>query len=251
MPKPTTLITSEQSSETIEEQRIEFSVWDIDNPRSVIRLLPKAVQQTAIEAAENETELFKMDEQALYKHLREKKLVPTATDNQLRYRFWIEYDRVQAENLNQIVMAPVFANIMDKDTFYKDYLPKTYKIAWLLCPPLDYVAKAKESLDYGMQQLREILSVPNFDESGKLNEKVANLKLKIVQMLDNRVNGMAKQQIEQKTLAVHTMDRRLMNQLNGEMNQERMDNRLKELEKREKQALHLPIIDMSKAADEQ
>lgn len=211
----------------------------MENPKSVIRLLPTAIQKTAIEAAQNETELFKMDEQTLYKTLREKKLIPTATDHQLRYRFWIEYDLCQTENKTGINMSPVFANIMDKDTFYKEYLPKSYKIAWLLCPPIDYVAKAKEALDYGMGQLREILSIPNYDESGKLNTTLASLKLKIVTMLDNRVNGMAKQQIEQKTLTVHTADRRLINSLNQEMNQEKMDNRLRELEKRERQAMHL------------
>ena len=177
----------------------------------MIRLLPKKIQDTAIASSQQNIDLFKMDEQSLYKHLREKKLLPTATDNQLRYRFWIEYDKAQSEHKQFINMAPVFANIMDKDTFYEDYLTKHYKMAWLLCPPLDYVAKAKEALDYGMQQLREILSVSTFDENGKLNEKLASLKLKIVTMLDNRVNGMAKQQIEQKTLTVHTADRRLIN----------------------------------------
>ncbi len=163
-------------------------IFNLENPRSIMNLVPGSLKKFFQEHSLTEPELFNKDERDLYKLLRSREETPSPTDNRLRLKFWFEYDRCQ-EAGSFFNISNVIAGVTTKDYFDRGYLSKPNKVAWLLCPPTNYLVKAEEALEFGLEQLRDLLEQPNMLTSGKVNVRVVELKLKIVQMLDSRVKG--------------------------------------------------------------
>lgn len=159
------------------------SVSDSDNPRSIINLVPGAVRE-AIDSLGSD--LLGMTEKEL------EALTPhgswTVTDRRLRTAFWIEYGRAQdlGQHMN---IGNVFNGVCSKPYFYSSVLKNKPRLAYLLLAPQDYRVAMEEALGFGVDRLREILEMPIFDENSKPNPKVADVILKAVQMLDQRVKG--------------------------------------------------------------
>ncbi len=180
----------------------EVTVWDQNVPTAVINYLTPAVSNRVKEARESRPDLFILDEQDLYKKLRSEGRTPTPTDNRIRLQFWHEYEKAMLAGKN-MVMSDVIAGVTSKDYFYDSYLIKDFKVAWLMVPPATYMTKAREAVEYGIEQLRDILSEPHTTPKG-LDHKLLNMKIKIVEMLDERVRGAVAQkvQIESKTQTI-------------------------------------------------
>ena len=166
----------------------EVLVWDELNPVSVINLVPPMVADRLREARAKAPEFFDLDEHRLYRLLSSRSLTPTPTDNRMRLKFWMEYDNQLLKN-DRFLMSRAFSGVMASDTFYKNFLCYADRIAWMICPPTNYLVKAEEALEYGLEQLRDLLMQPHVDESGKVNTKLGELKAKIVAMLDLRLKG--------------------------------------------------------------
>lgn len=176
----------------------ETSLFETDNERSIVNLVPKAIRTAIEEHLHTNPELFDKDERDLYKWFRKEERIPSPTDNRLRLKFWDEYDRAQAQNLPSMTMINVLSGICSKEYFYGTYLKRPYKVAWLLCPPTGYLNKAEEALEFGLEQLRDILEQNHLTGgylidgqmvNQKVDLKLGDLKMKIVAMLDNRVKG--------------------------------------------------------------
>jgi hypothetical protein len=87
-------------------------------------------------------------------------------------------------------------------------------LAWVMTPPSDTITALKETLNYGFDRIRDILDLPlykvesvkisngEFEDREVVDEKVANLMLKAVAMIDLRLHGsyVQVQKIEQKTI---------------------------------------------------
>lgn len=216
----------------------EISLFDEDNKRSVVSLVTPIVRQAIQDHVFTHGELFNIDERDLYQRLRNDQKQPSPTDNRLRIRFWDEYDRTQAQNFSSMNMVNVVAGICSREFFYANYLKRAEKVAWLLCPPAGYMTKAEEALEFGLEQLRDILDQPHV-LGGKVDTKLGELKAKIVMMLDVRVKGAvvqkslnmnistSKDQVEKAATAITAED--LMRQL-------------KDLDRKNRQAQNLPLV---------
>lgn len=216
-----------------------FRSDESDGP-TVLDLVPPKTAEHMRAALEKRPDLFSMDEKELKHHLRHSGLTPTPTDNRLRIMFWQEYDRAMAHE-SSMQMNNVYAGVCTHGYFHQHYLPVAEKVAWLLCPPADYVAKIAEVLDYGLDRMREILEMPLTDPvTGKFNGKLAELQAKITFMMDMRKHGAFTQKIEQKNMSLSITARAgAANEMALDNSMDELDKRLKELEKMNAQAQNL------------
>jgi hypothetical protein len=168
------------------ENRNEMIVRDSSNPRAIINLVPEAVVNAIMRLP---AELVDMGEAELKAHFEAgtRKYNPSILDDRIRFMFWREYDNAQS-NIRQMVMTHVYYGICSRESFYL-LLQNKMRVAWMLCPPVDYMIGAEEALTYGLEQLRDILSRPHVGLMGVVDAKAAGIKLEIVRMLDARVKG--------------------------------------------------------------
>lgn len=167
----------------------EICVLDESDPEAIVNLVTDKVKEAIIKHSFEKPELFDKGEHELIKFLRTSNTQPSPLDNRLRLKFWTEYDRVMGQGLRSMSMANVLSGLCSKELFYGKYLQRPEKVAWLLCPPTGYMAKAEEALEFGLEQLRDILALDHVLPSGKVDTKLGELKAKIVAMLDARVKG--------------------------------------------------------------
>jgi hypothetical protein len=85
-------------------------------------------------------------------------------------------------------MAQVYRGVCTKQAFYETYLKRPEFIAWMLCPPTNYVKMAEETLAFGWGKMRDILEMP-VNPTDKHGMKLAELQLKITLAMDMRVKG--------------------------------------------------------------
>lgn len=229
---PRTLVMSESNMGSAD-------LWSRADERALINLVPGSLGEALLAASQSHPELFQMDERTLYKSLRDLNMQPTPTDNRLRLAFWNEYDRAQATH-RPMEMVSVFAGVCHKSYFFGRYITRPEKLAWLVCPPASYEVVATEALSYGLEQMREILSLPIKDAQGRVNVKLGELQAKIVVMLDQRLKGGFTQRLESKSmqLNISTSDSQVAKAA-AQGSMEEIERRIKELEKRERKALHL------------
>lgn len=216
--------------------RTEISLADLKDPRSILNLVPQAVADAISEVLFEHPDLFEVDEHELYKKLGSHGRQPNPTDNRLRLKFWDEYDRVQASGAAKMNMVSVLSGICSREMFYKKYLKQPTKLAWLVCPPTGYMIKAEEALEFGIEQLRELLDFPN-TYHGKVDTKLGELKLKIVAMLDMRVKGA----VIQKSMNLHaSVSNQAVAKAAEAATEEDLMRQLEELEKKNRKAQNLP-----------
>lgn len=194
-----TPVPSHPGAGTYEAQLPDIMLWENANPRALVNLVPASMRTKLEDAKFTNEELFDIvDEASLYKKLVEDSHTPTATDNRIRIRFWMEYDYCQLYHTKGIDIARVIAGIVSFQFFSTKYLANARKAAWLMCPPAGYMTKANEALEFGLLQLRDILQQPHV-VGGRVDTKLGELKAKIVAMLDTRVKGA----IVQKSIALN------------------------------------------------
>ena len=216
----------------------------------MVNIVPPVVSESLLESTQKREDLFCLDERTLFKMLRKEECTPTATDNRIRLAFWMEYDRAQAHN-KSMTMVAVFAGVCSADYFYRRYLKHPEKVAWMMCQPSSYQVIAEEALAFGLEQLREILSLSVVLPNGRADVKLGELQAKIVAMLDTRVKGTITQRLETKNMSLNisTSDTAVAKAaMAGTMDD--IDQRLKELELRERRAYHLPVEEMSTGGTE-
>lgn len=167
---------------------LDIIIWEDTEPRSVLNLVPSEVREKFLKARSTMPDLFEMDEVTLGRELKKFRMAPTAIDNRIRLKFWLEYDQCQFEQNPSMNMSKVIMGLMSREGFYKNYLSMYTRVAWLLCPPTNYTVKTTEALEFGLEQMRDILEM-DCGEGKKFNASLAKLKFEIVKMLDQRVHG--------------------------------------------------------------
>jgi hypothetical protein len=227
-------------------------MWDLEHPMSFMSLIPERWRQRCMDAHYEAEELFEMGERELYKRLKSDGKEPDAMLNTIRLKLWMEYERCQAGKGRKIEIFKVLGETCRNVNFEKFVLSRADRVAWLLCPPTTYKMKIEEALNFGLSRLREILDADAIEEftdedTGRkrvsVNVKLAELQTKIVNMLDNRVHGAARQVISQTTRSMNLnveatpeMVGRAVEQIGAD----NLDREIKELERRERLALNLP-----------
>ncbi len=169
----------------------ELVILDKTHPRSLVNLLPDPVVRALDGHLNNHLKkaLFFKTENELFSALRSGEKTPTATDNRIRIKFWIEYDRVQSTNEPRLVMTNIIGNTISRELFYGHYIVRAERLAWMLCPPIDYAARGEEALCFAINRLREILEVPIKNRQGQIIPGAAKVILDITKFLDERLYG--------------------------------------------------------------
>lgn len=173
-------------------------IRDNSNPRALINLVPEAVQNAIMRLPESYVDRSEGELRTIF---LERNWAPETIDDRLRIMFWKEYERAQT-NLNKMHMSHVYMGICSRDYFYV-VLQNKERVAWLLCPPIDYMIAAEEALIYGINQLRDILSLSHRTVTGGIDQKAAQVKVEIVKLLDNRVKGAVVQTTKNLNVNVH------------------------------------------------
>jgi hypothetical protein len=195
---------------------------DRENPRALVNMVPPAVQN-AMERVP--IEYRDKSEPELLEDLKLRKFIPNATDHRLRFMFWKEYERALTNGGN-LVMSHVYRGVCSSDYFYV-VLQNKERVAFLLCPPIDYVIAAEEALIFGINQLREILASPHITIGGSLDAKAAGVKVEIIKLLDLRVKGAVVHTTRNLNLNVNSANKQLEQ---PPLHHEDIDKRIKELE---------------------
>jgi len=223
-------------------------LFDLANPRSLINLLPPLIKERVSESLWDQEELFQLDEQALYKRLRDLSAPPSATDNRLRLKFWMEYEYCQMMQHQEIQVNRVIAGICTYEYFRKKYLQNPKKVAWMLCPPTGFMVKAQEALEFGVEEMRSILEIDHMP-GGKINVQLARLKLSVFESLNAIVNGAPVQRSISATVGAKEAGK-LMQNFRGH-NMQELEKQLTALKKREQEMTNggnqAVIVDVSKA----
>lgn len=202
---------------------------DVSHPRALINLVPEAMKNAILRVP---SEYREQSEPELLTTLAQRKFKPDATDHRLRFMFWKEYERA-VTNGGSMHMSYVYSGICSRDYFHV-VLQRKERVAWLLCPPIDYVIAAEEALVFGIEQLRDILSLPHTytrrnpqtkEWEATIDAKAAGVKVEIIKLLDQRVKGAVVQTTRNLNLNAN------VNQKEEPQNShEHLDERIQELE---------------------
>lgn len=179
--------------EEVDEFGADRILWDEDNPRSLINIVPNSLK----------TALLGMDPDLRYMSESElhKRCAPESIDGRLRLNFWDEYNLAQDRN-RMMRIQNIVRNVSSMEYWKERVLGDKLKLAYICIPPKDYLIYTRQLHDLGMSKLEEILQLPIQDKKGNPNTRLIGEIIKIVQMLDLRVKGaiLQKTQIYQKSL---------------------------------------------------
>lgn len=200
----------------------DISVYDKGNPRSVYNLLTDGMKE-ALEKVPHHYRL--MDEKTARTKFR-----PSPAMNQLRAAFWLEYNRAQTLQKEQLDPVNIYAGVMTRDYFFNVAMKSKEMVAWMLLPPRAYHAMLNEAWSASMDRLREILEAPLYDKKGKLSTTTANLFVKIYMLLDQRKHGAVVQKNVNVNLTGEQAKEAAMVMQNNTM--EAIDKRLSDLQKK-------------------
>lgn len=140
---------------------------------------------------------YVLDEQAMKKAIKDSYgYTMQPNDSRLKHAFWLEYNNACADD-RMMDFRNVHALISSDEVFYNTFLRKPFMAPYLITRPAFYEASLKEMLYHGMDQLRLVLDEPHVDESGKINTKLLEIKLKVVSMIDLRLHGAPTQRLHQ------------------------------------------------------
>lgn len=171
-----------------------IKLWDRSCSRAVVNMLTPALAKRLDECRGQRPELFGQDEDTLRRYFKENlNRGITATENQLRIRFWQEYEMCVAEEKPQMDISRVVSGVCSVSMFYS-YVTRPETIAWLLCVPLSYEAHLDDLLNYGAAKMREIMARDSSDDI-----KLSKLQFDIYLAAENRRLGA----LTQKSLHLH------------------------------------------------
>ena len=164
---------------------------DDQNPRSVLKLLPKAFAQKVRDVMSSHPDHFNLEEGELFQRLRERNTKPSGTDDILRLKFWIEYERVQSFQLDQMNLSYVCSGVCEFKYFTDFWMRSPHRVAWLVCPPINYSARLDEMMNEGLRAMSEIMREPiHHPTSGKPDYKMMDMKLKIFNLVAAKKEAM-------------------------------------------------------------
>lgn len=118
-----------------------------------------------------------------------------AIESQLRHSFWAEYHRaIRTES--KMNLTNIWASVCSGDYFRKEIINNSFKLAYICTPPMDSQLRLEELVTLGLEQYREILSLPNINAKGNVDARLVSAKQKIVEDVLNRRRGQVIQRVE-------------------------------------------------------
>jgi hypothetical protein len=205
--------------------------FNLENPRAVINLVPATLRDALLDP-ELPKHWLDLPEKDLLDRC-EPHLEPR--DYRLRLTFWDEYNQAQDEN-RIMKMERIYVGACSGTYFYSRVLKDHHKLIFMLAAPAHYAVTMKELLQLALSEMRKVMAEPNRDGNGKLNIPLIKEKVKIFNIVDNRVQGNPEQKwnISQKTLNVNmSADQaaKMQGQLPAERNVSAIDQEIEALER--------------------
>lgn len=197
----------------------ELTIFDKENPRSLINIVWVDMKKVIERAEVQCREYFRKSERQL-----KNKVKPEIVDDQLRMRFWQEYDRAQM-NDTKMMLAPIIHGLCGKEYFHDQICKNPEKLAWILMPLGEYITRMESSLYIALDEIEDILRLPIKQEKARrdgskyedINVKLIAEKVKIAQWLDLRIKGAIvqklaiHQKVEHSNKSVGSIDQQLNN----------------------------------------
>ncbi len=213
MPRGNQTPAIQRAKEDLEKSEQSFGkqfgidLFDLENPRSLINIVPQRLREAMLRPDLPRGWLEYPESNLM--QLCEHHLDPR--DYRLKLTFWDEYNRAQDENcmmnLERVCKGSVSVNY-----FYSTVLKNPHKLIFMLQPHAHYQVSVRELLQLSLSKMREVMTLPIVDGKGKPQLGVIKEMVKIFQIVDNRVQGGARQTVDinQKTLQMN-VDARAMN----------------------------------------
>lgn len=162
---------------------LECSIFDEENPHSLINLVPDKIRPILYRVKDNLVKSYTTDEGELRFLVK-----PSESDDRLRLSFWDEYNRATRFD-KKMSMARILHGVCSVERFVSRYQNDDKRLCWIFTPPASYASTIKRILMDSLDELSEILKLPNRDENGRVDHKVISSKLKVFQLMDLRNNG--------------------------------------------------------------
>lgn len=176
----------------IKEHDYSF-IFDPKNAESIVALAPSKLAK-AVECVPSG--FLEMDREEL-----EAEVNPTKTDKAIKIAFWREYNRSRLTGTH-ISMRGIANGICHESYINHKFLPSSKKIAWMLQANIADEIGMQIMYEKSMDRLDEILNSNMTDKNGNLDARRAEVVLKAIQLIENRVKGLAIQRTESKNLNV-------------------------------------------------
>lgn len=224
----------------------DIDLFDESNPRSLINIVWEDFKPVLKRAQTACPELFDLPEAKLFK-----KVDPDPMLRMLRNRFWQEYDRVQFIN-GTMMLRDVIRGVCPRQFWNRNIAPLSERVAFIIIPPVKYMAQVEDLISVAMDVFRDILQMPNLMKDGEIDYKLIDQKRKIFETLEPRAKGAViqrvaiQQRIDQRTQITTTHDPKIEDptQLDAALND--LDRQIEQA--RSQQFLQLPeVIDVTPA----
>lgn len=168
-----------------EQMGPDYAIYDVSNARSVINIVPNSLREAMLGLEDKWRNLSEVELKRMCK--------PEVEHAKLRLQFWAEYNKAQDQG-RMVQVGAVIRGVCSQEWWNSRVLRCPEKVAYIVVPPRDYLSTMAEMLDFGMDRLRDVLSLDLVDEKGRANAGLISQMVKIVQMLDLRVKGAVVQQ---------------------------------------------------------
>lgn len=171
------------------EKSFNQLIKQLEDPDSLINVLPEdmrvavlSIDDRYINVSEEEMQLFLR---------KEHRYSPSPTIEALRNNFWMEYDRVQGNKKEKMmVMTNVYFGICSREYFHKITHEQPQVLAYILTRSPEYESVQAGMLSLATRRVRDILSIPLKKRDGSLQDpKIIELVLKAAAMVDLRNKG--------------------------------------------------------------
>lgn len=174
---------------------VDQSAYDKDNPRSLQNLLPEnSTIGGIITRLADEINIGHTDED-FKKILRDKKHYKTA--RRLRLQFWNLYNIASNSKVPKIIpINCIYAGIVSYTTF-NSIVSDDKLAAYIFTQPVKVRLIQEDLLYEGYRALEEMMDMDITKADGTINDRLVGHKLKIIQMLEDRINGSVVQRVQQ------------------------------------------------------
>lgn len=157
-----------------------FDIYSQENPYSVLNSVPNGLRDNIINVPQELRELTVDDLRDLVE--------PTKTLNQLRLKFWKEYDTVIGlGGKRKMSVTRIIAGVCSVPVF-RSIMANREKAAWILAPVSAYSIGVEELMETTLSKLRK-----KIDQVDISSSKDLAILLKIFETFDKRVHGDYKQ----------------------------------------------------------
>lgn len=211
------------------DERLTIPIKDRENPQSVINVAPAIIGE-ALEAIPDT--VFAMSTTELRDAFRKTRYDDfTEIEEKLRISFWKEYESAVTDGRKMSIQR-ITTGVCQLPFFRKHICGSSFRLAYILTPPEDYVLTLEELLKLATEQIRDILLLPHIKKNGEPDARMADVKLKILESMLNRVKGSVATRVESKNLNVNIENDTKSSSVVAQItSMEDLDKKLKELAK--------------------